>query len=80
MDLGLLLYGVGLGVAIAVTWSWLSGRRPRPSIGNLVNTVVYVGGALLLRAAGVPPLAAYLWPLPVVAFVWLVRRRERRIA
>lgn len=80
MDIGLLLVYFAMGAAIAFIWSRMSGRPLRPSVGSLVNTVIYVGGALLLRAAGLPSLVAYLWPLPVVGFVWLVRRRERRIA
>ncbi len=76
----MVLFGLGMGAAIAFLWSRMSGRPSGPSVGNLVNAVIYVAGALLLRAVGLPPLVAYLWPLPVVAFVWLVRRRERRIA
>ena len=80
MDIGLLLVYLAMGAAIALFWSRMSGRPFRPSVGSLVNTVIYVAGALLLRATGVPPLVAYLWPIALVAIAWLVRRRERRIA
>jgi hypothetical protein len=80
VDIGMVLFGLAMGAAIVIVWSRMSGRPLTFRIGNLLNAVIYVGGALLLRAAGAPSLVAYLWPLPVVGFVWLVRRRERRIA
>ena len=76
----MLLYGIAAGIAVAFIWSRLSGRPLHPSAGGLVNGLIYVAVALLLRAAGGPPLVAYLWPLPVVALIWLMQRRARRIA
>ena len=80
VDVGLLLYGAAMGVAIALVASRMGARPLQFRVGNLLNALLYIGVALLLRAAGVPPLVAYLWPLPVVALVWVMQHRARRIA
>ena len=80
MDIGLLLVYLAMGAAIVIVILRVTGQPLTLRIGNVLNAGIYVGGALLLRAAGVPALVAYLWPVAIVAFVWIVRRRERRIA
>lgn len=80
MDLGIALVGLVMGVGVALLYARASGRRVVFRVGNLLNALIYVAGALLLRTVGLPALYAYLWPLPVVAIVWLIARRERRIS